>query len=402
PSNLSVGPYQGQITITAPGASPTTRVVPVRFDVAPADDPKLVTEPSRLDFERVQGVSTETYSLRVLNNGSGSIDFSVTATTTSGSTWLQASLANGAVTANAPVIVAITANPAGLAPGTYSGLVAIAATKLSQRVLVPVSLTINGSTQTIVLGQTGLTFTAVAGGSAPASQSLGVLNPGLGTMNWTASADTTSRGNWLTPSPATGASGPAGSNIGYIQVSVNPAGLGAGEYYGRIRVAAPDAANTPQTAAIVLRILPQGTQPPPDVRPTGFIFVAPADGSTPPTQSAQVTNLSASPVTFISSSTGGFFRDQPANGTVAPGDPTTVRIEALPAGLSAGVRRGVITLQFSDGSIRPIDVLLTIPPAGTAASMAQSLPRAACLPRSLNPVFTLLGQQFVVPASWPV
>jgi uncharacterized protein (TIGR03437 family) len=403
PSSLSVGTYSGQITITAGGATPPARVVPVVFNVAPADTPTLVVEPGRLDFDRVQGADPQTYTLRVLNNGSGALDFTLSTTTTSGGAWLSAVGSGGTATAGSPMAFAITANPAGLAPGTYAGLITVAATKSTQRVLVPVSLTVNGSSQTIVLSQSGLTFIAVAGSGTPAAQSLGVLNTGVGTMNWTVAADTTSGGNWLSVSPASGASGPASSNVGIVQVSVNPSGLTAGEYYGRVRVTAPDAANSPQTAEVVLRILAQGTQPPPDVRPTGFIFVAPADGTAPPAQTAQITNLGAATVTFVSSSSGGFFQYQPSTGSVAPGQPATLQIEAQ-AGLSAGIRRGSITLQFSDGSVRPIDVLLAVPAAGSTVSPALGIsPRAgACSPQSLNPVFTLLGQQFVVPASWPV
>ena len=57
-----------------------------------------------------------------------------------------------------------------------------------QAITVQVTLTVNGLTQSIVLTQTGLEFTAVSGGTPPPAQSFTVLNGGLGTMNWTAAA----------------------------------------------------------------------------------------------------------------------------------------------------------------------------------------------------------------------
>jgi uncharacterized protein (TIGR03437 family) len=445
PGSLSVGDYEATITITAPTATPSTRVVTVRFHVTAAADPKLTAEPERLDFTRVQGSTAETQSFRVLNNGSGTLDFTVTFTPTSGGNWLQVSPASGTVSATAPVRLSATGDPAGLAAGTYAGLLTIAAAKVNQRVLVPVAMTVNSSAQNIVLSQTGLTFTVVSGAASPPGQQVGVLNTGLGNMNWNAAVSTTSDGNWLSIAPAGGTSGPAGTNIGYVQVNVNPAGLTTGEYYGRATVSSPDAPNSPQTISVVLRILPPGTTTPPDVRPTGFIFVATAGGAPPPTQTAVITNLGTTPLTYVSStvinSAGGGsskapFSYRPVSGTVNPGDPVAVVIQAQAADATPGIQRGTITFQFSDGSIRPVDVLVAVPaaasnestvwggesspqppffgrlaPSGVQASGAgkiagarpglAAVQAATCTARSLSLVFTLLGQQFLVPASWP-
>jgi uncharacterized protein (TIGR03437 family) len=395
PGNLSVGTYEGTITITAPTATPSTRIITVRFNVTAAADPRLTTEPGRLDFTRVLGSTAETQSFGVLNNGSGTLDFTVTFTPTSGGNWLQVSPASGTVSATAPARIAASADPTGLAAGTYAGLLTIGAAKVNQRVLLPVSMTVNSNAQNIVLSQTGLTFTVVSGASAPPAQQVGVLNTGLGNLNWSAAVSTTSNGNWLSIAPASGTSGPAGTNIGYFQVNVSPSGLTAGEYYGRATVSSPDAPNSPQTISVVLRILPPGTAAPPDVRPTGFIFVAPAGGPPPPTQTALITNLGTAPITFVSTATNGAFSYLPASGTVNPGDPAPVVIQARSVN-TPGIQRGTITFQFSDGSVRPVDILLATPPASSAAARVPG-----CTPRSLSLVFTLLGQQFLVPASWP-
>ncbi len=57
-------------------------------------------------------------------------------------------------------------------------------------------------------------------------------------------------------------------------MTVNQTGLAAGFYYGLVRVDSPSAANTPQIVVVVLRVLAEGEDPGPAVRPTEMIFTA--------------------------------------------------------------------------------------------------------------------------------
>src|SRR5262249_5404866 len=76
-----------------------------------------------------------------------------------------------------------------------------------------------GATQpTIGVSPASLSFTATAGGSNPANQTINITNTGGGTLNFTASDDAP----WLTVSPA---SGTAPSTL---TASVNVSGLAAG------------------------------------------------------------------------------------------------------------------------------------------------------------------------------
>jgi Subtilase family/Viral BACON domain len=97
---------------------------------------------------------------------------------------------------------------------------------------------------TIGVNPPSLSFSATAGGSNPAGQSLAISNTGAGTLNWTASANQT----WLSVSPA---SGTAPSTT---TVSVNITGLAAGTYNGAITISATGATNTPVTVPVTLTV----------------------------------------------------------------------------------------------------------------------------------------------------
>lgn len=94
-----------------------------------------------------------------------------------------------------------------------------------------------------------LEFTAVQGGSAPASQSLELSGIGDAPLSWTANPDAA----WLQVSPA------SGTGNGTVSVSASPSGLTAGTYTGSVAVAAPGSVNGPVTVPVTLHVLPAGT-----------------------------------------------------------------------------------------------------------------------------------------------
>jgi hypothetical protein len=97
---------------------------------------------------------------------------------------------------------------------------------------------------TIGVTPTSLSFTATAGGSNPANQTINITNTGGGTLNWTASDDAP----WLTVSPA---SGTAPSTL---TASVNISGLAAGTFNGTITISATGATNTPVNVPVTLTV----------------------------------------------------------------------------------------------------------------------------------------------------
>jgi glucose/arabinose dehydrogenase/PKD repeat protein len=90
--------------------------------------PALAVTPGSLSLTATQGGSPVSATLAVTNTGGGTLNFTVGDDVA----WLSATPASG----TAPATVAVTANPAGLAPGTYGGTVTVNTTT------VPVTLTV--------------------------------------------------------------------------------------------------------------------------------------------------------------------------------------------------------------------------------------------------------------------
>lgn len=258
----------------------------------------------------------------------------------------------------------------------------------------------------VLLSQTGLTFRAVSGGGSVPPKTFTVL-AGAQPVPWSLSTSTVSGGSaWLQATPATGLSNPA-TAAPLVLVSVNPAGLSPGSYYGQITVTPADNGSLPQLVTVVLNVLTPDVNPGPVAEPNGLIFAGAPGASDPPAQLFQVSNLTSRPFSFNSSLTAppgkNWFAVQPPAATVAPGQPVVVKVQPSLTGLSAGVYPGSITLTFSDGNSRIINLLLVVAPGAVspASGMANDIRAAGCAPTKLLPVFTLLGANFTSPTAWP-
>jgi hypothetical protein len=91
------------------------------------------------------------------------------------------------------------------------------------------------------------------------------------------------------------------------------------------RVHDANAINSPQTVTIVLNVLPPGSNPGPQVQPSGLIFTGIKGGPNPGSQNVAVSNLTGTPLNWGSSQTyvvpGNWLVNVPANATVAPNVP---------------------------------------------------------------------------------
>lgn len=367
PGSLAAGNYSGTVRFSVPGASPPAIDVAVSLTVSAAQPPRLSGSSSALAFAVTQGSAPAQRPYSLTNTGSGVLAVRIAASAATGGNWLSVSPDTGSATSNTPLTLTVTANPAGLAPGTYAGSLAV--TSNGGDLTVPVTLTVAApQTAVLVLSQTGLAYRAAANGGRPLAQPVAILNTGAGALDWTARAVTLSGGsNWLRLSSPTGSAPRPYLDISTLEISADPAGLAAGEYYGRVEIASPSAQNSPQTVAIVLTVVPPGSNPGPDVQPTALVFVGPERAGS---QAILIGNPMPSPVSFGSSRTfldnaTNAFTHAPASGTVPPGDPVRLVVQPGFAGLPAGITRSFLSLGFSDGSSRTVNILTVIPPAAS-------------------------------------
>jgi outer membrane protein assembly factor BamB len=108
------------------------------------------------------------------------------------------------------------------------------------------AFSLNSPRQILSVSPTNVSFTAVQGGSNPASATVNVTNTGVGTLTFNATSDST----WLTVSPA---SGSAPQNL---QVGASVGGLGQGTYTGHITITSVGAQGSPALVTVTLTITP--------------------------------------------------------------------------------------------------------------------------------------------------
>ncbi|MFN0171645.1 MAG: BACON domain-containing protein [Bryobacteraceae bacterium] len=400
-TGLTPGTYTGTIAVLVPYAVPATRSVRVWLTVEPALPPEIRADPGSVSFGFFSGSQAASRHVRVLNRGGGLIGFKVAASVQSGGGWLSASPAEGRVSAEAAASIVVRADPANLGPGTYRGSVVITPEGLPP-LEIPVTATVSSGRQTILLSQTGLSFTAVAGGGAVPPQSIGVLNTGSGVMEWTVETTTSSGNRWLSATPNSGSTDAQATDVPLIEISVNTAGLSAGDYYGQVLVGAPAADNTPQIVTVVVNVLPAGSDPGPLIRPTGLIFAGRAGSANPGAQPFTVTNLSARATSFlsgrISSGPANLFTHVPTEAAVLPNEPVRVLVQPNLGPQSPGIYRGTLTLQFAEGGAQTVSLLFVV----LGAERSPERLAAGCAPARLLPLVTSLQQEFGVRAGWPV
>ncbi len=402
PSNLAPGAYNATLSIRTPFANPPARTREVTLTVNPASPPRLELDKDNLSFTFAREAAPRSDTLMVSNAGGGALDVAVAVVTDSGGPWLSVSPAAGRALPGLPLTVSVTANPAGLAPGTFTG--GITVESAGSALSIPVTITVSANDRAILLSQTGLAFTAVANGGVVPSHTFEVINTGRGVVNWSVSTSTLAGGNsWLVASPAAGATDAAAAGVPSVEVSVRQAGLAPGVYYGLVRVDAPGAANSPQVVTVFLEVLPAGSDPGPVVEPAELVFTGIA-GRSPGSQDVFVYNIAEAAKTYRSKGAlaGATLVNLPGDATLDVTRPNRVIVQPFVAGLPAGVHAGALNLQFSDGRVRTVRVRVILTGSAALSEGRGFAVEAACTPTRLVPAVTSLSPSGSVTVGWPV
>jgi uncharacterized protein (TIGR03437 family) len=164
-----------------------------------------------------------------------------------------------------------------------------------------------------------------------------------------------------------------------VAVSINQAGLSAGQYYGSVTVNAPNASNNPQSVLVLLNVA-AGDSSANIAFSTGNVsFVVPPGTTTNQKQQISLFNPSSSTLGYsstVSTSNGGSWLSlSPDSGQLLPGS-TSIQIVVNPALLSAGVQTGTLTLGFDNGTAGTVQVTAL----ATDASLVPNVSRSAGSP----------------------
>ena len=256
-TGMSAGDYSANINITSPGVSNSPQVVPVSLHIS-----SVVLEisfnPESFSFTAVEGGSTPAnQTLEIWNSGGERRDWYLS----DDAAWLSEIPTSGSSKGEHDT-AAVLVDIAGMSAGDYSANITITSPGASNSPqVVPVSLHISSAAPEISFSPESLSFTAGEGGS---NETLEIWNSGIDTLNWTLTDDAA----WLSENATSGSSTSADDKT-VVTVSVNTAGMSAGNYSANITITSPGASNSPQTVPVSLHI--GGVAPPPSLIPAWLI-----------------------------------------------------------------------------------------------------------------------------------
>ena len=404
PARLAPGRYQGVIRLRYAAALPAERTIEVAFQVGPPPAPQLEVAQASLSFPFARNSTPRTLAIKVTNAGGGEVRARASARTSAGGAWLTVSPPSVTVSPSNPAAIEVTANPGALARGVYTGSIVIEGN--GQTRTIPVTMLVSGRDRLVLLSQSGLSFTAVAGGGIVPPQWFSVLNQGSARASFRASAARVEGPvPWLSVGNC-GAASPACLAPASVEVRVNAAGLPPGSYSAHVQIDAPDAANTPLAATVYLHVLPATQDPGAEVDAGELVFTSAAGSPSPGSRDLRLYGVGAATksyraITFTEDG-GNWLLAAPRDGTIAPDRPARVVVQPVIGSLTPGVYRGQIAFQFSDGRVRIVRVSFIVAGRGAAQSSSRRAAEGDCAPENLVPALTSLGQSFQVSAGWPV
>ncbi|MGO9257220.1 MAG: BACON domain-containing protein [Bryobacteraceae bacterium] len=361
------GSYSGTVTITAVAASSakvldSPLIIPVTLQVT-AGAPTAT--PAQLSFTQTLGGSAPAAQTISVGSSTGqSLSFTASATTTTppSSSWLTVTPTSGTT----PGTLTVSVSGASLAASTtaYTGQITITASG-AVPVTVPVSFTVNAGT--ISASPATLAFSQVQGGTAPAAQAINV-NGTPGAISFTTSATTANGGNWLTVTPASGAT-PAlvtvSASAGTLTASGSP-------YTGTVTITAPGATGSPIAIPVTLTVTAPQTL---SVTPATLNFSAIAGQPSPSAQIASLTSSgSGTPFTasVLTQSGGTWLTVSPTSGVT----PAQLTISVASQALAAGNYQGTISIN-SPNTAAPITLTVNVAVASIPTPVIAAVQNAA-------------------------
>jgi uncharacterized protein (TIGR03437 family) len=294
------------------------------FQVSEAGVPVSVVVSVSLVTFATSGNSPGTQTVTIDSNGSP-VAFQATAYS---SGWLSVTPTSGVT----PATLSITSNPAGLAPGNYSGTVTIT---VNGAVVanIPVELAV----------QPALTLTTGASGSSPTSL-IQTGNTGLFSVNiplLTNYAGSTFTATVSGP-PGVTVTPQSGTLPAILTVSIDASSLSPGNYQATVTVTIPSATPSTFTFPVVFTVAaPQNNQV--TTQSSGLTLSLPA-ASPQVNQQVLVKNLGRAGIDFEASANQPWIHISPTSGTTDPTGAVALNVALDLSGYSPGTYDGLITV----------------------------------------------------------
>jgi hypothetical protein len=346
---LAIGSYQGTINFKG-GTNPS---VTVALSVAAPGN--LIASPPSLSFASVgQNPAAQTITLQ--NSGGGSLDWTVTAATVDGASWLNATPTSGHLEINQSATVAININAAALKPQSYQGtLTFTSGGGLTKQ--VPVSLSVSiPLTAAIGLNQSRLNFTTLQG-TNPAPLSFTISDTGNATLNWVIAEDQ----NGATFAPVSSTTGSLAPNRSTsITVTPKVAQAGVGTLSTTITVADSDTGSKVPKQRLTVNIVVQG-------RAQISLSTSTMDFShdsifAESSQLLDISNTGSRTLNWVSQSSASWLTVNVSAGSLDPGKDVLLEVDCNSASLSPGNYTATLTVSDSDSgtAVQPRALAVTL------------------------------------------
>jgi hypothetical protein len=246
-------------------------------------------------------------------------------------------------------LINVSANPAGLSAGTYSGTVTVASSAATNSpVAIPVTLMVTPA-PVLTAQPNALTFAYQQNGPAPTPGTFSLSSSGA-VLAYSIVQDSTAP--WLFAS----SSGPTPSTV---TVSVDPSGLQPGAYQGTIQLVASAAGNSPLNVPVSLTV---SVAPSLVASPSSLSVTYQQLGTLPGAISFGVRSSGADlPFTAsISPSTPWLSISTIAPRAISGNTPSTTTLAINPAGLSPGTYQGAVILTGTGAGNNPLTVPVSL------------------------------------------
>ncbi|MGJ5820665.1 beta strand repeat-containing protein, partial [Paludibaculum fermentans] len=351
PAAMPAGTYTAQI-IAYSGATSVT--VPVTLTVAAAATTFFDNVPGQLSFTMtLAGAAPSPQVLPIRNRGTGTLNWSVKATTFDGGSWLTVAGTSG----TAPSLVTVGIVPAnlpngGLVAGVFTGQLLFDMGGGST-VTVPVSMQVGAN----VFGQiNGIHFSMQQGGANPLPQVITATHT-ASPMNFSVAASTGNGGAWLSVTPT----GNCCTTTRPIKLSVAaPVGMLPGTYTAQVSLYT---GATSQTVPVTLTVSPTN-QPFFDNVPGQLSYSLATHAGNPAPQTVQLRNRGTGTLNWTAQTStfdgNNWLTVSAVNGTAPSNVSIGIVTQNLPnQGLVAGVFTGQVLFLSGLSSVTvPISVVV--------------------------------------------
>lgn len=292
-----------------------------------AQAPQFNINPTQLTFNTTTGTTPAPQNLVIISNTGSALNFS--ASTFSSGNWLSVTPTAGTT----PQTLLVSVNPGSMPSGSYAGFITITSGSSSSNVLVIMNVN-SGTSPGLTATPSALSFSFTTGSNIPLSQTVNVGTSGTPNVTFTATPTANNGATWLSVNPASATTPSA------VSVSVSPANLATGTYFGAV------AFNAPGTSGVVVPVQVNVTPPSSISVSQQQLSFAYQLGTTAPTP--QVLNITATSGATISFTANGSTANCGGNWLVvspqSSATPSAVSVQINTTSLTAGNCTGTVNI----------------------------------------------------------